>query len=87
MPSSRDGDDGTAGAAHERLIEAHQHLVADVARRYNGRGLDLPASIQAGHDGLRRAAERYDPARAYPFGVYATWWMRQAITRAIAVPR
>jgi RNA polymerase primary sigma factor len=70
--------------AKQRLIEANLRLVVSVARGYIGRGLTLMDLIQEGSLGLIRAAERFDYRRGLKFSTYATWWIRQAITRAIA---
>ena len=70
--------------ASERLTSSNQRLVASVARRYLGKGLSFPDLIQEGNLGLMRAVEKYDPHRGYKFSTYATWWIRQAITRALA---
>ena len=70
--------------ASERLTSSNQRLVASVARRYLGKGLQFPDLIQEGNLGLTRAVEKYDPHRGYKFSTYATWWIRQAVTRALA---
>ena len=70
--------------ASECLTSSNQRLVASVARRYLGKGLSFPDLIQEGNLGLMRAVEKYDPHRGYKFSTYATWWIRQAMTRALA---
>jgi RNA polymerase primary sigma factor len=70
--------------ARDRLIEANLRLVVSVARRYVNRGLDFEDLIQAGNLGLLRAAQKFNHRLGFRFSTYATWWVRQAITRAIS---
>jgi len=73
-----------ARPAREHLIVANTRLVINVAKRYRGRGLSFLDLIQEGNLGLIKALEKYDPGRGYRLSTYATWWIRQTITRAVA---
>ena len=74
------GDD----RARKKLVEKNLRLVVSVAKRYRGMGLPFEDLIQEGNVGLMKAVEKFDPDRGWRFSTYATWWIRQAVQRAVA---
>jgi RNA polymerase primary sigma factor len=77
---AREGDE----TARSKLIESNLRLVIPVAKKYRGMGLPFGDLIQEGNIGLMRAADKFDPEKGFRFSTYATWWIRQAVQRAVA---
>ena len=74
----------THDAARQKLSAANLRLVVSIAKRYRNRGISFLDLIQEGNTGLLRAVDKFEPARGFKFSTYATWWIRQAISRSIA---
>ncbi len=83
-PDASDDDIARANAARRRFIEANLRLVVSVAKRYQHGGLPMLDLVQEGNLGLMRAVEKFDHRKGFKFSTYATWWIRQGITRALA---
>lgn len=77
-------DIGDGEVAREQLIQANSRLVISIAKKYIGKGVQFLDLIQEGNLGLIRATDKFDVSRGYKFSTYATWWIRQAVTRALA---
>src|SRR5207245_9572028 len=75
---------GQLEKAKEEMILSNLRLVVDIAKHYNGRGMSLLDLVQEGNIGMMKAAARFDHRRGFKFSTYATWWIRQGITRALA---
>jgi RNA polymerase primary sigma factor len=73
-----------AGESQQLLTQANLHLVVNIAKHYLGCGIPLLDLVQEGNLGLLRAVQKFDPREGFKFSTYATWWIRQAISRAIA---